>query len=30
MIWAAKDKKSRHTFNYKLMKETNRGKQSTA
>ena len=27
MIWAAKDKKSRHTFNYKLMKETNRGKQ---
>jgi site-specific DNA-methyltransferase (adenine-specific) len=27
IIWAAKDKKSRHTFNYKLMKETNRGKQ---
>jgi site-specific DNA-methyltransferase (adenine-specific) len=27
LIWAAKDKKSRHTFNYKLMKETNRGKQ---
>ena len=26
-IWAARDKKSRHTFNYKLMKETNRGKQ---
>src|SRR5271170_5854417 len=27
IIWAAKDKKSRRTFNYKLMKETNRGKQ---
>ncbi len=27
IIWAAKSKKSRHTFNYKLMKETNRGKQ---
>jgi len=27
IIWASKDKKSRHTFNYKLMKETNRGKQ---
>jgi site-specific DNA-methyltransferase (adenine-specific) len=27
IIWAAKDKKSRHTFNYKLMKEHNRGKQ---
>ena len=27
LIWAAKDKKSRHTFNYKLMKEKNRGKQ---
>src|SRR5712664_1186376 len=27
IIWAAKDKKSRHNFNYKLMKETNRGKQ---
>jgi len=27
VIWAARDKKSRHTFNYKLMKETNRGKQ---
>ena len=27
IIWAAKDKKSRLTFNYKLMKETNRGKQ---
>ncbi|MBZ5539241.1 MAG: site-specific DNA-methyltransferase [Acidobacteriia bacterium] len=27
IIWAAKDKKSRHTFNYKLMKETNGGKQ---
>jgi site-specific DNA-methyltransferase (adenine-specific) len=27
IIWAAKDKKSRHTFNYKLMKEANRGKQ---
>jgi site-specific DNA-methyltransferase (adenine-specific) len=26
-LWAAKDKKSRHTFNYKLMKEANRGKQ---
>src|SRR6202795_1560423 len=27
IIWAAKNKNSRHTFNYKLMKETNRGKQ---
>ncbi len=27
LIWAAKNPKSRHTFNYKLMKETNRGKQ---
>ncbi len=27
IIWAAKDKKSRHTFQYKLMKEINRGKQ---
>jgi site-specific DNA-methyltransferase (adenine-specific) len=27
LIWAARDKKSRHTFNYKLMKEANRGKQ---
>ncbi len=27
IIWAARDKKSRHTFNYKLMKETNHGKQ---
>src|SRR5579859_3188555 len=27
IIWAGRDKKSRHTFNYKLMKETNRGKQ---
>jgi site-specific DNA-methyltransferase (adenine-specific) len=27
IIWAAKNKKSRHTFNYKLMKEWNRGKQ---
>jgi site-specific DNA-methyltransferase (adenine-specific) len=27
IIWAARDKKSRHTFNYKLMKEANRGKQ---
>ncbi len=27
IIWAAKNKKSRHTFNYKLVKETNRGKQ---
>jgi site-specific DNA-methyltransferase (adenine-specific) len=27
LIWAARDKKSRHTFNYKLMKETNHGKQ---
>jgi hypothetical protein len=27
IIWAARNKKSRHTFNYKLMKETNRGKQ---
>src|SRR5437879_11862028 len=27
IIWAAKNKKSRHTFNYKHMKEINRGKQ---
>jgi len=27
IIWAARDKKSRHTFNYKLMKELNRNKQ---
>ena len=27
IIWAARDKKSRHTFNYKLMKEQNRNKQ---
>jgi len=27
LIWAAKNAKSRHTFNYKLMKEANRGKQ---
>ena len=27
IIWAAKNSKSRHAFNYKLMKETNRGKQ---
>jgi len=27
IIWAARDKKSRHTFNYKLMKEINRNKQ---
>jgi site-specific DNA-methyltransferase (adenine-specific) len=27
IIWAAKNKKSRHAFNYKLMKETNKGKQ---
>src|SRR6202171_5959575 len=27
IIWAANNSKSRHTFNYKLMKETNRGKQ---
>jgi site-specific DNA-methyltransferase (adenine-specific) len=27
VIWAAKNSKSRHTFNYKLMKEANRGKQ---
>src|SRR5690348_4938869 len=27
IIWAAKTAKSRHTFNYKLMKEINRGKQ---
>jgi site-specific DNA-methyltransferase (adenine-specific) len=27
IVWAAKDKKSRHVFNYKLMKEVNRGKQ---
>jgi hypothetical protein len=27
IIWAAKNKKSRHTFNYKLMKSANRDKQ---
>ena len=27
IIWAAKNKKSRHTFHYKLMKEINLGKQ---
>jgi len=27
LIWAAKDKKSKHTFNYKLMKELAGGKQ---
>ncbi len=27
IIWAAKNSKSRHTFNYKLMKEANGGKQ---
>ena len=27
IIWAAKNKKSRHTFHYKLMKATNGGKQ---
>src|SRR5579863_2342654 len=27
IIWAAKNKKSRHTFNYRHMKEINRGKQ---
>src|SRR5260370_24086643 len=27
IIWAAKSSKSRHTFNYNLMKEANRGKQ---
>src|SRR5579863_5121856 len=27
IIWAAKNKKSRHTFHYKLMKQTNGGKQ---
>jgi hypothetical protein len=27
IIWAAKNAKSRHTFNYKLMKESNAGKQ---
>lgn len=27
IIWAAKNKKSRHTFNYKLMKQENGGKQ---
>ncbi len=27
IIWAAKNKKSRHTFNYKLMKAMNHGKQ---
>jgi site-specific DNA-methyltransferase (adenine-specific) len=28
IIWAAKNKKSRHAFNYKLMGETNRGKSA--
>jgi site-specific DNA-methyltransferase (adenine-specific) len=27
IIWAAKNKSSKHTFDYKLMKEVNRGKQ---
>jgi len=27
LIWAAKTRKSRHTFNYQLMKEINRGRQ---
>ena len=27
IIWAAKNKNSRHTFNYKLMKDINHGKQ---
>lgn len=27
IIWAARDGKSRHTFNYKVMKEMNEGKQ---
>ena len=27
LIWAAKSRKSRHTFNYPLMKELNRGRQ---
>jgi len=27
IIWAAKSKSSKHTFDYKLMKEVNRGKQ---
>ena len=27
IIWAARDKKSSHTFHYKLMKDLNRGKQ---
>ncbi|MGC0776486.1 MAG: site-specific DNA-methyltransferase, partial [Candidatus Acidiferrum sp.] len=27
LIWAARDKKSRHTFDYKLMKQINNGKQ---
>jgi site-specific DNA-methyltransferase (adenine-specific) len=27
VIWAARDKKSRHKFNYKLMKQINAGKQ---
>ncbi len=27
IIWAAKNRKSRHAFNYKLMKEANAGKQ---
>jgi site-specific DNA-methyltransferase (adenine-specific) len=27
IIWAAKNKNSRHTFNYKLMKDRNDGKQ---
>ena len=27
VLWAAKDRKSKHYFNYSLMKETNKGKQ---
>jgi len=27
VLWAARDKKSKHTFNYALMKQMNRGKQ---
>ena len=27
ILWAAKNKSSKHIFNYKLMRETNRGKQ---
>lgn len=30
VIWAAKSKKSRHTFNYDLMKRINKGKQMTS